>query len=117
MSDEELIARLRHWNWWLCTSDVRGGAADRIEALVKERDEANEIINKQSALLCDAYGADLDWDEVLKQRADHECKARAERLEEALQWCSGSDDFQEGGVARKGWLKVCAPLLIGEART
>ena len=41
-------------------------------------------------------------------------EARAERLEEALLWCSGSDDFNEGGVVRKGWLKVCAPLLGGK---
>ena len=34
-----------------------------------------------------------------------------ERLREALAWCSGSRDFQEGGVARKGWLKLCAPLI------
>jgi len=32
---------------------------------------------------------------------------------EALIWCSGSADFQEGGQARKGWLKICEPL-IGE---
>ena len=38
---------------------------------------------------------------------------RIEDLEEALLWCSGSTDFNEGGVARKGWLKVCAPLLKG----
>ena len=28
------------------------------------------------------------------------------QLEEALVWCSGSEDFQEGGKAREGWLKV-----------
>jgi len=40
-------------------------------------------------------------------------KAEAEnaRLREALIWCSGSDDFQEGGKARKGWIKLCAPLI------
>jgi len=27
-------------------------------------------------------------------------------LQEALIWCSGSDDFQEGGKARVGWLKI-----------
>ena len=32
-----------------------------------------------------------------------------------LLWCSGSADFNEGGVAREGWLKVCAPLLKGES--
>ena len=41
-------------------------------------------------------------------------KARNARLEEALLWCSGSADFNEGGVARKGWLKLCAPLLKGD---
>lgn len=34
-----------------------------------------------------------------------------EKLKEALIWCSGSDDFQEEGKARKGWLKICKPLL------
>ncbi len=29
----------------------------------------------------------------------------------ALQWCSGSGDFAPGGKARKGWLKLCQPLL------
>jgi len=29
----------------------------------------------------------------------------------ALEWCSGSADFSEGGQARKGWEKVVAPLL------
>lgn len=36
---------------------------------------------------------------------------REEKLVEALQWCGGSADFNEGGKARKGWLKTCAPLL------
>ena len=34
-----------------------------------------------------------------------------DELLEALIWCSGSADFQEGGKARKGWLKICSPLL------
>jgi len=41
-------------------------------------------------------------------------EAFAEILEEyieALHWCTGSADFGEGGQARKGWLKLCAPLL------
>jgi len=29
----------------------------------------------------------------------------------ALQWCSGSSDFQPRGKARKGWLLVCQPVL------
>ena len=38
-------------------------------------------------------------------------EAENARLREALIWCSGSNDFNEGGVARVGWLKLCAPLL------
>jgi len=38
-------------------------------------------------------------------------RTREEMLVEALQWCSAASDFQEGGQAREGWLKLCAPLL------
>jgi len=30
---------------------------------------------------------------------------------EAIQWCSGSADFGEGGQARDGWNKIMPPLL------
>lgn len=40
-----------------------------------------------------------------------EAEAREKALLEALIWCSGSDDFQHGGKARAGWLKLCAPLI------
>lgn len=42
-------------------------------------------------------------------------EAENARLREALIWCSGSNDFNEGGVARVGWLKLCAPLLARAA--
>lgn len=29
-----------------------------------------------------------------------------DELEEGLFWCSGSEDFQTGGKARRGWLKL-----------
>lgn len=38
--------------------------------------------------------------------------AWVEALEDALVWCSGSQDFQPEGKAREGWLKLCAPLLL-----
>ncbi len=41
---------------------------------------------------------------------------RVERFHDALIWCSGSDDFQEGGKARVGWLKLGAPLLEALAK-
>lgn len=34
----------------------------------------------------------------------------------ALIWCSGSADFNEGGVAEKGWQKLCAPLLAASKK-
>lgn len=71
-------------------------AADRIEALIAERDEANKR--------GDAW----------RFRADI-AEANLTKALEALLWCSGSADFNEGGVAREGWLKVCAPLLKGDS--
>lgn len=38
-------------------------------------------------------------------------KSERDKLLEALQWCSASSDFQAGGFARSGWLKLCAPLI------
>lgn len=43
-------------------------------------------------------------------------KEKIDKLVEALQWCGGSEDFQEGGKARKGWLKLCVPLLKRETK-
>jgi hypothetical protein len=73
MTDEELIAALLE-DTNVCPAHVAAAAADRIEALVKE----SEL---QSNLLADAYGAILDWDEVLKQRADHEAMQKIEAAE------------------------------------
>jgi hypothetical protein len=114
MTDKELIARLRDAVNGEHDMTPHGAdclqAADRIEALTeqleaaradakeaedcaeelaKERDEANEVIDKQGALLADAYGAYLDWDEVLKDRADHECKAKLAKAVEALREIAG----------------------------
>lgn len=33
------------------------------------------------------------------------------RYKEALIWCSGSEDFNVGGKAREGWVKICQPLI------
>ena len=38
-------------------------------------------------------------------------KKERDQFLDALQWCSASADFQSGGYARKGWLKLCAPLI------
>lgn len=106
ISDATLIARLR---------EIQGQAglfasvaADRLAALVKaRREDALELLAALGQAQ-EAYEAQLKAEARAEQLA-----ATCERLEEALLWCSGSADFTEGGVAREGWLKVCAPLLTG----
>jgi len=40
--------------------------------------------------------------------------ARAiDQYREALIWCSGSSDFNEGGGARIGYVNLCVPLIDG----
>lgn len=42
--------------------------------------------------------------------------ARVVALEDALVWCSGSDDFAPGGKAREGFERIVLPLLEGIGR-
>ena len=70
--------------------------ADRIEALTKELNTC-----RMAQAVMDNTVADLE--------------AKLAEFRHALFWCGGSADFNEGGVAREGWLKVCAPLLKGES--
>lgn len=105
MTDEELLFWLR-----VEDTDLTDFAAARIEALTKERDEARAAWELEAAAV-KRFAERHERHLVLGA----ETRTRAERLEEALIWCSGSADFNEGGVARKGWLKVCAPLLKGES--
>ena len=91
----------------------------RIEAATKE-EWAERALRAERKLADTAIDYKKRCEELEKACAEWaeralRAEARAERLEEALLWCSGSDDFNEGGVARKGWLKVCAPLLRGES--
>lgn len=99
MTDEELIARLRKGETPMA-NHYMDEAADRIEALTAENTKLHDHIEgvaKNTHKIMVGYEAKL-----------------AKALE-ALLWCSGSADFNEGGVAREGWLKVCAPLLKGES--
>ena len=105
MSDAELIARLRDWmeHDEGKINDAREKAADRIEALTKEREQWRKAAETRAE----------GW--KISDDARIEAEAKLAKAVEALLWCSGSADFNEGGVARKGWLKVCAPLLKGES--
>ena len=48
----------------------------------------------------------------MRDSKDPDCPYRNthDDLVEALLWCSGSQDFAPGGVAREGWLKL-QPLI------
>jgi len=56
-----------------------------------------------------------ELDRILKKRKPKKniksLEQQIRRLKEALIWCSGSADFQPEGKARKGWVKICQPLL------
>ena len=39
-----------------------------------------------------------------------ELEAQLKKAVEALRWCAGSPDFNEGGSAYEGWNKICAPI-------
>ena len=41
----------------------------------------------------------------------NELRQALSKAEDALQWASGSADFNTGGKARKGWLKLGRPAL------
>lgn len=102
MTDEQLISRLHNFydmleeEGFYTKANTASHAADRLEALVKDKRWIIEERDRTFALMLGRAEA---------------AEARAERLEEALIWCSGSADFNEGGIAREGWLKMCAPLL------
>ena len=44
-------------------------------------------------------------------KENKQLKKTISEFKEALIWCSGSQDFQLEGKARKGWEKICVPLL------
>ena len=51
---------------------------------------------------------------TIKKGDSQLCEAFVEIIDEyieALQWCSGSQDFQMEGQARKGWEKIVIPLI------
>lgn len=102
--DKELIAmaRLAQRDERMSTGALYGDLADRIEALIAERDD-------YAHKLMQANNTYTEMHLEIERLSDKLAKAL-----EALLWCSGSNDFNEGGIARKGWLKVCAPILFAE---
>jgi hypothetical protein len=50
-------------------------------------------------------------DEVDRMRDSADSANEVGALVEALRWCSGADDFQEGGKAHEGFERYVRPLL------
>ena len=50
----------------------------------------------------------------IRQLLIQEKAKNRQKFIDALIWCSGSEDFQIGGKARRGWEKICLPLLKDE---
>ena len=55
-----------------------------------------------------------EFDRVLARYILVLLQKNRQKFIDALIWCSGSDDFQIGGKARKGWEKMCLPLIKDE---
>lgn len=73
----------------------------------------NKITNLENIKL-QAEIAQLKQNELNRQTKEiARLFAENERLKSALIWCSGSADFQIDGQARKGWERICIPLLEG----
>ena len=78
---------------------VDDGSSDRLRALEEEVKRLNDGWQRANQNLFDAT------------MLLGEARARNEKLATALLWCSGASDFQEGGFARTGWVRLVAPLL------
>ena len=125
MTDEELLIWLR-----VEDTNLTDFAANRIEELIEESGRRLALARSEGVARVEQFERN---EALTKERDDYahklmkanntytEMHLEIERLSdklakalEALLWCSGSADFNEGGVAREGWLKLCAPLLKGD---
>ena len=88
MTDEELIKRLRHGEGWPIT------AADRIEELVKERDDLGRKLNTAR------YGQpDFAWS--IHEEAMADLRAKLTKAIEALRNILSFDDLYPWRIARE----------------
>ena len=88
---------------------MQSNIVQRLEALIeRQRDARGDMLYKGSAdpELVDARAKITRLTEALRAAEERE-----KGFVDALIWCSGSADFNEGGQAREGWLKLCRPLI------
>ena len=88
----------------LTIRQLKGKRIAKVELDAKEFVDLCNKPNIQKALAESCYS-------VASQETTMSDAEYISRLEEALVWCSGSSDFNEDGVAREGWLKMCRPLF------
>lgn len=121
-------AAAENWVAWLddlpIEIEFHGGIEyiqEFIIAITHERDAALARAEQAEGYLGDmrqaVWHANDHADQAMAERAARQATiaaltARVAELEGALIWCSGSSDFNEGGIAREGWQKICAPLLF-----
>lgn len=87
------------WNW------IGPSCIDRVLGLETDNDGWTEIAASWIDRARIARLPELEEYYLAAEAAEAKLRARIAELEEALIWCSGSPDFNDGGQAREGWLK------------
>jgi hypothetical protein len=106
--------------------EIQGNTLIRVNEYSYKQSARAEAAEAENVKLREAlrFYADLSHDgpwhlpgeDYGKQARAEAAEAENATLQTALIWCSGSDDFQDGGKAREGWLKLCAPLIAHPTR-
>ena len=91
----ELAGYLDKHSWQTGYPKIKNQLGKKVDVLIEQ---AYEQAQEDEAIY---------WQEETKKAIQEETA----KLREALIWCSEAEDFQEGGKARDGWLKICKPLL------
>ena len=112
MTDEELIERLREW-WEYDLGNIIIKAADRIEELVKERDNALELIR---------FSNESDFADTLLALDKHEIAYdKLSRLQKAVKPFyaavfndNGDVTISTGHITNRDWINLSTAMIGSE---